>query len=108
MFVRTRFQYGSLRLRMRERSSDVWEFRYYETTRKANGRGRAVRFHILTLRQPFPDSANLDRQDIIDINKTVALAKARQQEKLRRRPPRTTPFSDIQISPTNIKNNSAY
>ena len=31
MFVRTRFQYGSLRLRKRERSSDVWEFRYYET-----------------------------------------------------------------------------
>jgi integrase len=32
MFVRTRFQYGSLRLRKRERSTDVWEFRYYETS----------------------------------------------------------------------------
>lgn len=31
MFVRTRFQYGSLRLRKRERGPDVWEFRYYET-----------------------------------------------------------------------------
>ncbi len=31
MFVRTRFQYGSLRLRKRERGSAVWEFRYYET-----------------------------------------------------------------------------
>ncbi len=32
MFVRTRFQYGSLRLWKRERSTDVWEFRYYETS----------------------------------------------------------------------------
>ena len=32
MFVRTRYQYGSLRLRKRERSTDVWEFRYYETS----------------------------------------------------------------------------
>ena len=32
MFVRTRFQYGSLRLLKRERSTDVWEFRYYETS----------------------------------------------------------------------------
>jgi integrase len=32
MFVRSRFQYGSLRLRKRERSTDVWEFRYYETS----------------------------------------------------------------------------
>ena len=32
MFVRARFQYGSLRLRKRERSTDVWEFRYYETS----------------------------------------------------------------------------
>jgi integrase len=32
MFVRTRFQYASLRLRKRERSTDVWEFRYYETS----------------------------------------------------------------------------
>jgi integrase len=39
MFVRTRFQYGSLRLRKRERGSDVWEFRYYET----NPEGRRVR-----------------------------------------------------------------
>ena len=31
MFVRTRYQYGSLRLRKRERGPDVWEFRYYET-----------------------------------------------------------------------------
>ncbi len=31
MFVRTRFQYGSLRLRKRQRGSDVWEFRFYET-----------------------------------------------------------------------------
>ena len=37
MFVRTRFQYGSLRLRKRERGSDVWEFRYYETNPKASG-----------------------------------------------------------------------
>jgi integrase len=39
MFVRTRFQYGSLRLRKRERGSDVWEFRYYET----NPEGKRVR-----------------------------------------------------------------
>lgn len=31
MFVRTRYQYGSIRLRKRERGPDVWEFRYYET-----------------------------------------------------------------------------
>jgi integrase len=31
LFVRTRYQYGSLRLRKRERGPDVWEFRYYET-----------------------------------------------------------------------------
>jgi integrase len=39
MFVRTRFQYGSLRLRKRERGSDVWEFRYYET----NPEGKRIR-----------------------------------------------------------------
>ena len=39
MFVRTPFQYGSLRLRKRERGPDVWEFRYYET----NPEGKRVR-----------------------------------------------------------------
>ncbi len=39
MFVRTRFQYGTLRLRKRERGSDVWEFRYYGT----NPEGQRVR-----------------------------------------------------------------
>ena len=43
MFVRTRFQYGSLRLRKRERSSDVWEFRYYET----NPEGKRMRQSVI-------------------------------------------------------------
>ena len=43
MFVRTRFQYGSLRLRKRERGSDVWEFRYYET----NPEGKRIRQSVI-------------------------------------------------------------
>jgi hypothetical protein len=43
MFVRIRFQYGSLRLRKRERGSDVWEFRYYETNPEGKGIRQSVR-----------------------------------------------------------------
>ena len=43
MFVRTRFQCGSLRLRKRERGSDVWEFRYYET----NPEGKRIRQSVI-------------------------------------------------------------
>jgi hypothetical protein len=43
MFVRTRFQFGSLRLRKRERGSDVWEFRYYET----NPEGKRIRQSVI-------------------------------------------------------------
>jgi len=42
MFVRTRFQYGSLRLRKRERGPDVWEFRYYETNPEGKRMRRSV------------------------------------------------------------------
>ena len=41
--VRTRFQYGSLRLRKCERGSDVWEFRYYET----NPEGKRIRQGVI-------------------------------------------------------------
>ena len=30
MFTRTRYQYGSLRLKKRQKGPDVWEFRYYD------------------------------------------------------------------------------
>lgn len=43
MFVRTRFQYGSLRLRQRERGPGVWEFRYYET----NPDGHRIRQSVI-------------------------------------------------------------
>jgi hypothetical protein len=43
MFVRTQFQDGSLRLKRRERGSDVWEFRYYET----NPEGHRIRPSVI-------------------------------------------------------------
>ena len=42
MFVRTRYQYGSLRLRKRERGPDVWEFRYYETDSQGERKRQSV------------------------------------------------------------------
>ena len=42
MFVRTRYQYGSLRLRKRERGPDVWEFRYYETDSRGERKRQSV------------------------------------------------------------------
>jgi integrase len=42
LFVRTRYQYGSLRLRKRERGPDVWEFRYYETGSQGKRRRQSV------------------------------------------------------------------
>ena len=42
MFVRTRYQYGSLRLRKRERGPDVWEFRYYETDSQGKRKRQSV------------------------------------------------------------------
>jgi integrase len=42
LFVRTRFQYGSLRLRKRERGPDVWEFRYYETDSQGQRKRQSV------------------------------------------------------------------
>jgi len=42
LFVRTRYQYGSLRLRKRERSPDVWEFRYYETDSQGERKRQSV------------------------------------------------------------------
>jgi integrase len=42
LFVRTRYQYGSLRLRKRERGPDVWEFRYYETVSQGKRRRQSV------------------------------------------------------------------
>ena len=42
MFVRTRYQYGSLRLRKRERGPDVWEFRYYETDSQGQRKRQSV------------------------------------------------------------------
>ena len=58
MFVRTRFQYGSLRLRKRERGTDVWEFRYYET----NSNGDRVRQSmILGDRDLYPTEADARR-----------------------------------------------
>ena len=55
MFVRTRFQYGSLRLRRRERGSDVWEFRYYET----NPEGKRIRQSVILGEQAlYPTEAD--------------------------------------------------
>jgi integrase len=42
LFVRTRYQYGSLRLRKRERGPDVWEFRYYETDSQGERKRQSV------------------------------------------------------------------
>ena len=42
MLVRTRYQYGSLRLRKRERGPDVWEFRYYETDSQGKRKRQSV------------------------------------------------------------------
>jgi integrase len=42
LLVRTRYQYGSLRLRKRERGPDVWEFRYYETDAKGKRKRTSV------------------------------------------------------------------
>jgi integrase len=42
LLVRTRYQYGSLRLRKRERGPDVWEFRYYETDAKGQRKRTSV------------------------------------------------------------------
>jgi integrase len=42
LFVRTRYQYGSLRLRKRERGPDVWEFRYYETDSRGERKRQSV------------------------------------------------------------------
>ena len=42
MFVRTRYQYGSLRPRKRERGPDVWEFRYYETDAQGQRKRQSV------------------------------------------------------------------
>jgi len=42
LFVRTRYQYGSLRLRKRERGPDVWEFRYYETDSQGQRKRQSV------------------------------------------------------------------
>lgn len=42
MFIRTRYQYGSLRLRKRERGPDVWEFRYYETDSQGKRKRQSV------------------------------------------------------------------
>ena len=58
MFVRTRFQYGSLRLRKRERSSDVWEFRYYETNPEGKRMRQSV---ILGDRDLYPIEADARR-----------------------------------------------
>jgi integrase len=42
LLVRTRYQYGSLRLRKRERGPDVWEFRYYETDSQGKRKRKSV------------------------------------------------------------------
>ncbi len=42
LLVRTRYQYGSLRLRKRERGPDVWEFRYYETDSQGKRKRQSV------------------------------------------------------------------
>jgi integrase len=58
LFVRTRFQYGSLRLRKRERSADVWEFRYYETSPAGD---RVRQSMILGDRDLYPTEADARR-----------------------------------------------
>jgi integrase len=42
LLVRTRYQYGSLRLRKRERGPDVWEFRYYDTDSQGKRKRQSV------------------------------------------------------------------
>jgi integrase len=58
MFVRTRFEDGSLRLRKRERGSDVWEFRFYETNPEGKRLRRSV---ILRDRDLYPTAAHARR-----------------------------------------------
>ncbi len=59
MLVRTRYQYGSLRLRKRERGPDVWEFRYYETDSQGKRKRQSVilgdRAVLATEKRLFPD-----------------------------------------------------
>jgi integrase len=42
LFTRTRYQYGSLRLKQRQKGADAWEFRYYIQ----DGFGRRKRQHV--------------------------------------------------------------
>jgi len=42
MFTRTRYQYGSLKLKERKKGKEVWEFRYYEPDAQGKSQRRAV------------------------------------------------------------------
>jgi integrase len=52
LFTRTRYQNGSLRLKLRENGLRVWEFRYYEP--RPDGRGRKLRAATVGTVQEYP------------------------------------------------------
>lgn len=55
MFTRTRYQYGSLRLKKRQKGPDVWEFRYYDYDSDA----RKVRKYItIGTKQKYPTESD--------------------------------------------------